>query len=379
MPNVSMLGRGVLFALTLFTSFALAGPATAQSNDILIGESVVLTGPMAENGILYNKGISLYIDAVNADGGVHGRQIKLLVADDAYNPDKAKENTLRFINKDKVVALFGYTGTGVTLTVAPLAEQAGIPLIAPYTGATQLHEKTVKHLFMLRANYADEMHKMVEHLTTLGTRNIAIAYQDDGFGRSGLKSAEEALAAFGLKPAAVGAITAGTYEAVQAAATISAVDPAAIILASAGKASVNFIRAYRASDKNAQFLGLSVVSSTQLLDELGAEADGVIITQVVPSPRARSLPIVRDFQRAAKAKNVEITHTAFEGYIAAHVLVEALQRAGPELSPAHIVTALESMNKVNLGGFIVSFSPDQHSGSNYVDISMVRSTGEFVQ
>lgn len=380
MSGISMLSRGAVLALALLTPFAFSGPATAQSRDILIGQSVVLSGPMAANGILYNKGISLYLDAVNARGGVHDRPVRLLVADDGYNPDKAKENTQRFIDRDKVVALFGYTGTGVALAVAPLAEQAGIPLVAPYTGATQMHEKVIKHLFLLRANYADEMHKMVEHLTTLGTRNIAVAYQDDGFGRSGLKSAEAALAAFDLKPAAVGVITASTYEAVQAAATVSAADPAAIILASAGKASVNFIRAYRATGKNAQFLGLSVVSSNQLLDELGAAADGVIITQVVPSPRSRTLQIVRDFQRAAAdAKDVEINHTTFEGYIAAHVLVEALQRAGPELTSARIVAALESMSNVNLGGFAVNFSPSQHAGSSYVDISMVRASGEFVQ
>ena len=380
MSGISMLCRGTILALALLTPLALPGTAAAETRDILIGQSVVLSGPMAANGVLYNKGIALYLDAVNARGGVHGRPVRLLVADDGYNPDKAKENTQRFIDKDKVVALFGYTGTGVTLATAPLAEQAGVPLLAPMTGASQVHEKTIKHLFVLRANYVDEMRKMVEHLTTLGTRNIAIAYQDDGFGRSGLKSAEAVLAAFDLKPAAVGVITAGTYEAVQAAATVSAADPAAIILASAGKASVNFIRAYRATGKSAQFLGLSVVSSTQLLEELGPAADGVIITQIVPSPRSRTLQIVRDFQRsAAAAKDVEVNHTTFEGYIAAHVLVEALQRAGPELTPTRIVAALEGMSNVNLGGFVVNFSPSQHAGSSYVDISMVRASGEFVQ
>ncbi|MCL4757734.1 MAG: ABC transporter substrate-binding protein [Rhodocyclaceae bacterium] len=377
MPGCSLFGRWAVILLSL--GLVLAQPALA-AGDILIGQSVVKSGPMAANGILYSQGIALQIDAVNAQGGVHGRKIRLIVADDAYSPDKAIENTRRFIDDHRVMALFGYAGTGVAMATAPLAEQAGVPLIAPLTGATQVFDKGGKQLFVVRANYYDEMRKMVEHLTTLGTRSIAIAYQDDGFGRSGYKSAEDALAEFGLKPAAIGVITAGTYEADKAAADVAAANPAAIIMASAGKASVNFIRAYHATGRNAQFLGLSVVSSNQLLDELGNAADGIIITQIVPSPRTRTLQIVRDFHRdAAAAGNVEINHTTLEGYIAARVLVEALRRAGPEVSPAGIATALESMGNVNLGGFTVSFGPKKHAGSNYVDISMVRASGQFVQ
>ncbi|MBI1907462.1 MAG: ABC transporter substrate-binding protein [Rhodocyclales bacterium] len=374
----TVLGRSATAVLASLLLLVL--PARASAGDeILIGQSVVRSGPMAANGLLYSQGIGLHIDSINAQGGIQGRKIKLIVADDAYNPDKAAENTQRFIRQDKVVALFGYTGTGPALKAAPIAEQAGIPFLAPLSGAAPVVLNAGKQTFVMRASYDDEMLKMVEHLTTLGTRSIAIAYQDDGFGRTGLKSAEAALAKFGLKAAAVGIITAGTYEAVQAAATVVAAKPAAVILASAGKASVNFIRAYQASGQNAQFLGLSVVSSNQLLAELGPAADGVIITQIVPSPRTRTLQVVRDFHRDAKAAQVEVNHTTLEGYLAAHILVEALKRAAPELTPARITAALEGMTDVNFGGFRVSFGPNKRAASSYVDISMVRASGDFVQ
>jgi branched-chain amino acid transport system substrate-binding protein len=376
-----MRGRhAVCAALSILGLSILPGHLAAQSSDIVIGQSVVLSGPMAANGLLYAQGIGLQFDAINARGGISGRKLRLVVVDDAYNADKCKANTERFLGTDGVVALLGYAGTGPTMACAPLAEQARVPLVAPLTGAPELRNGDARYLFHVRASYVDEMKQMVRHLTTVGVRNIAIAYQDDPFGRSGLKSAELAMAGFGLEPAAVGAIVAGTYDATQAAADVAATDPAAVILASAGTASVNFIRAYRALGKRAQFFGLSVVSSNQLVEELGDDADGVVISQVVPPPTSRSWQIVREFQRDIETtgRDVEVNHTTLEGYIAAKVLIEAIRRAGGTITPERIVQGLESMSDFSIGGFEVSFGPDRRAGSRYVELSMVRSTGRFV-
>ncbi len=372
--------RSTLCALALAVAI-LPATATAQNAEIVIGQSVVLSGPMAANGILYAQGIGLHFDAVNAHGGIAGRKLRLVIEDDAYNADRCKENTRQFLDREGVVALLGYAGTGNTMACAPLAAEAGVPMVAPLTGAPELRDDNGRYLFHVRASYVDEMKQMVQHLTTVGVRNIAIAYQDDPFGRSGLRSAELALSAFDLTPVAVGTITAGSYDATHAAAEVAAAGPAAVILASAGTASVNFIRAYHETGRTAQFFGLSVVSSNQLVDELGDLADGVVISQVVPPPTSRALQIVRDFQRdiATTGKEVEMNHTTLEGYIAARVLVEAIRRAGTAVDAEAIVSGLESLKRYDVGGFEVDFGPDRREGSQYVELSMVRATGRFVQ
>lgn len=375
--------RSLALALCCTLGVALSSlslPARSQSGGIVVGQSAVLSGPQAANGLLYARGIRLYVDSVNAAGGIAGKPVRLVTLDDGYDPERCKENTRRLLEQDKVVALFGYTGTGPTAACSPLAEAARVPLLAPLTGAPELREQAGRYLFHVRASYVDEMKKMVEYLTTVGVRDIGVVYQDDGFGRSGLKSAEAVLAGYQLKPAVVGTVAAKTYDPAQAVADVGARAPGAIILATAGQASVNFIRAYLKSGKRAQFFGLSVVSSNQLLKELGPDTDGVVISQVVPSPWSRTTQIVREFQRDAEAaKDVEVNHTTLEGYIAARVLVEGLRRAGPEPTAEKLTQALENMRQLNLGGYEVGFAPGQRAGSRYVDLSLVRSNGRYVQ
>ncbi len=370
----------VLAATVGVLALSALSPAGAQQAVIPVGQSIVLSGPQAANGVLYAKGIRLHVDAVNAAGGVGGRQIKIIALDDAYDPEKGKENTRRLLEQDKVVALFGYTGTGITAASAPLAEAARVPLLAPLTGAPELREKAGRSLFFVRGSYLDELNKMAEFLAATGVRDIAVVYQDDGFGRSALKSAEAALTAHGLKPMLAAALTGKDYDATKAVAEVAAKAPAAVILATAGNASVNFIRGYRAAGKNAQFFGLSVVSSGQLLKDLGSGADGVVISQVVPSPWAKSTQLAREFNRDAEAAGeTDLNHTTLEGYIAARVLVEALRRAAPEVTAERVTQALEGMRKYSVGGYEVSFAPDQRAGSQFVDLSLVRSTGRYVQ
>ena len=354
--------------------------AGAQEAPLVVGQSAVLSGPQAANGLLYNRGIRLHLDAVNAAGGIGGRKLEMISLDDGYDPERTKANTRQILDDKRVVALFGYTGTGSTMASAALAEAAKVPMLAPLTGAPELRDKAGRYLFHVRASYVDELRKAVEYLSTIGIRDIAIAYQDDGFGRSGLKSAETVLDARGLKPVGVGAITGTTYDSVKAAADIAARAPSAILLATAGQASVNFIREYQKTGARAQFFGLSVVSSSQLLQELGADADGVVISQVVPSPWTKTVPLVREFLRAAEAaKDVEVNHTTLEGYIAARVLVEALRRAGPEVTPERVTQALEGMRPFGVGGYDVSFAPGRRDGSSFVDLSLVRADGRYIQ
>lgn len=371
-------------ALLLASSVALAAQAAdpgVSGGAIVLGQSAVLTGPMAENGVYYTKGIKLYLDQVNARGGVYGRRLELHSLDDGYDPKRAAQNTQKLIENEKVFALFGYTGTGPTLAALPLAEKAQVPLVAPFTGADVLREKSSRVLFIVRAGYRDEMARMVEQLVTTGVKDIAVAYQDDNFGKSVLKTAEEALAKFQLKPVAAGAIDGKTYAAAKAVATVAKAKPGAILMGTAGQASVAFIREYVKTGERPQFFGLSVMSAAQLRKDLGPDSTGVAIAQVVPSPWSSKYAVVRQYHQAlngAKEKQ-EPHHAALEGYIAAKTLVEGLKRAGKDLSREKFISGMESLRNVDLGDFVVDYSAERHYASSYVDLSIIRSGGQFVQ
>lgn len=372
--------RGILaLALCLLGASGAGAESGVTSSGILLGQSVVLSGPMAENGVNYTKGIKLYFDQINVKGGVHGRKLSLSTHDDAYDPKRTAQNTQKLIEEEKVFALFGYAGTGSAIATLPLVEKAQIPFVAPYTGSDGLR-KPNRWLFHLRASYGDEMMKMVEQLVTVGVKDIAIAYQDDNFGKAGLKSAEEALAKFKLKAVAVGPIDVASLDGKKPAETIAKTKPGAILMATAGKASVAFVREYLKTGQRPQFFGLSVVSANDLRKELGADAAGMGIAQVVPSPWSSKYAVVRQYREAlAKTNQQEPHHAGLEGYIAAKMLVEGLKRAGKDLTREKLVAALEGMRNFDLGDFVIDYSPEKHAGSAFVDLSIVRSGGQFVQ
>jgi branched-chain amino acid transport system substrate-binding protein len=374
------------FKKVLALSLCLLGAAGAAAEtgvapgSILLGQSVVLSGPQAENGVNYTNGIKLYLDQINAKGGVHGRKIQVKTLDDGYDPKKTAANTQKLIDEDRVFVLFGYTGTGSTLATLPIAEKAQVPLIAPFTGADMLREKTSRMLFVVRAGYRDELVRMVEQLVTTGVKDIAIAYQDDNFGKSVLKSAEEALEKFKLKAIATGAIDGKTYDARKAVETIVKTKPGAILMGTAGQASVAFIRDYLKTGERPQFFGLSVMSATQLRKELGPDSAGIAVAQVVPSPWSSKHPIVKQYREAlGKGNQQDAHHAGLEGYIAAKVLVEGLKRAGKDLTREKLIAALEGMRNLDLGDFVIDYSPEKHTGSTFVDLSIIRSGGQFVQ
>jgi ABC-type branched-subunit amino acid transport system substrate-binding protein len=364
-------------------SFGETAPGENQPAPIKVGRSMVMSGPQAPNGMLLYQGAKVHLDVVNANGGIHGRPIEVITLDDAYNPERSKENTRELLEQG-VEVLFGYTGTGPTAASAPLAAEAGVAMLAPVSGAVELRGEGFEHVFYTRASYYDEISAMVKHLTASGINSkIGVVYQDDGFGNAALKIVRQVLAEQKLPEPVAAPLAKQTYEATAAVAALSAAAPDAIIMATSGDASVNFIREYNKTGRYTLFLGLSVVSGNKLVQELGTEADGVIITQVVPSPWAQKSQIVREFHQDLSAipenANIEINYSTLEGYIAARVLVEALRRAGPDVTPAKVRSALENMRNLSLGGFDINFGHGNNTGSTYTDLSMLRSTGRYIQ
>ena len=372
-----------LLAAVVTLSSALCAAAADPGigpDSILIGQTGVFSGPVAEPALQYRAGAQMYFDAVNARGGVHGRKIRLLSYDDKFDPKLAAENVRRLLVEDKVFTLFGLIGTGATVASLPFIDEHEVPVVGSLSGSDELRDPKIRRLFHTRASYSDETGKMVEQLKTTGVKSIAVVYQDDPFGKAGLKSAQSAFARQGVQPAIEVAIDMNALDALgPVVSAVAQTRPGAIIMVTAGKASTTFIRAYLKTGQRPQFFGVSVLSAKTLLAELGPDAHGIVIAQVVPSPLRTSYGISKEFLAAAKkADSKDVTYNSLEGYLTAKVLVEALRRAGKDLSRDKLLAALESMQHFDLGGFVIDYSGGRRAGSSFVDLSIISKTGQFL-
>ena len=376
------LNRRVFSNYSLLTLAGVAAPAFAQNEgNLVLGQSAPFTGPSAELGLRFNEGAQLYFDAVNAKGGVHGRPIELRKADDGYEPERTAANTKKFI-AEGVLALFGYVGTPTTLAALPLATAAKVPLIAPFTGATGLREPFNRYILHVRASYDDETQAIVRHAVSIGQTKLAVFYQNDAYGKAGLNGVSLALQKLEQKPIAVGNAERNSVDVTQAVSTIVAAKPDAIVQISSYLTSAAFIRAARAAGFTGAFYNVSFVGTQALSQALGAEARGVAISQVMPYPFSPKSLIGAEYLAAIKAANqpqLAPNYSGMEGFVAAKVLVEALQRAGRAPTSEALINAFESIQKLNLGGFSVDFSAQKHIGSRFVELSILTEKGGVVR
>jgi ABC-type branched-subunit amino acid transport system substrate-binding protein len=364
--------------LTLGAAFAQVPGVTGKT--IVLGQSAAFTGPAAQLGIQMNAGTKAYFDHVNSKGGVYGRKIELKTRDDRYEANLAVENTKKLIEEDRVFALVSYVGTPTTGAAMPILTEAKVPLLGPFTGAELLRTPVNRYIFNVRASYYDETEKIVEQLVSTGNKNIAVFYQDDSYGQAGLKGVEIAMSKRALKISALGKVERNTVKVQAAVKSIDAVKPDAVVMISAYTSIAEFVREMRAAGSVAQFHNVSFVGSKALSDALKEEGYGVAISQVVPFPWSPAVPIVKEYQQILKqAGSKDYNFSSLEGFIVGKVMVEALKRAGKDLTREKLIVALESMNNVDLGGFVVDFSPTNHSGSNFVDLTMIGRQGKFLR
>ena len=374
-----------LFGLLASAALAIvAAPAIAQDGVtdkmIVIGQSAAFTGPAAQLGIQMRSGAKLWIDHVNAAGGIHGRQIDLRTRDDKYESTLAAENTRKFITEDRVFALFAYVGTPTSSAAMPIFTEARVPFLGAFTGAELLRSPFNRYIFNVRASYYDETESIVEHLTRIGARKIAVFYQADNYGQAGLDGTTRALTKRNMKVHALGTVERNTVNVAEAVKTIHGSQPDAVVMISQYTSTAEFVRQMKKSESLASFYTVSFVGSKALADALGKEGHGVTISQVVPFPWSPLTPIVKEYlDLAKKSGNVEVNFSSLEGFISAKVLTEGLRRAGRDLSRERFVAALENITNLDLGGFGVSFSAANHNASKFVDLSMIGKEGRFVR
>ncbi|GKT23888.1 ABC transporter substrate-binding protein [Acidovorax sp. SUPP3334] len=367
MTSLHKLGAGI----------ALAAWLSVAPAQILIGQTAGFTGTVAAGVQETTDGAKLYLDAINARGGIHGQKVQLISLDDKLDPQLAAANARKLIEEQHVSALFLTRGTPPTEAVIPVLDQHGVALVGPSTGAMALHKPVRKNVFNVRAPYQREAEKTIAHLVSIGVTKIAVVHADDSFGADGLAGAQKGLDNAKLKAVLQEKIDRSKPDFSALVPRIVQSQAQAVLMIASSTAVADGYKALRAAGSAAQLVTLSNNASAGFAKSLGENARGVIVTQVFPNERAVNLALVSEAHELAKVQGKDVSPAMLEGFAAAKVLVEGLRRAGPKPTRERIRSALEGLQKFDLGGLEVSYGPDDHSGLDFAELSIIGSDGKF--
>ena len=368
----SMLFAVALLALSLAApgSFAADG---LTATEVKLGMVNVQSGPAAGLGKGMRSGAEAWFKTVNAKGGVHGRQITMVVGDDGYEPERAIDETLKMIEQQKVFSLFGFVGTPTANAVLPIVKEMDVPLVGAFTGAMSLRQPVTRQVFNVRASYDDEAETLVAHFLSKGAKSVAVFYQDDGFGTAVLSGTEKALKKRNMVVSAKGTFQRNTLAVKTGLAAMLEAKPDAVVMVGPYAPLAAFIKEARVAGLKSQLATVSFVGTDNLVKEVGKDGDGVLISQVVPFPEDNDLPIQRECRAALAANGGEtLGFVNFEGCITAKVMVAALERAGKEPGRDQLVAALHGMKGVDMGGLLVGFNDGNHQAMSDVFLTQIQ-------
>ncbi len=364
----------------LFSAFAGGFFCLTTHAQILIGQTAGFTGAVSASVKETSEGAKIYIDSINAKGGIAGQQIELIVLDDKFDVKQAAENARILIEDKKVSALFLNRGTPHTEAIMPLLKQHNIALVAPSTGAMLLHKPVNRYVFNVRSTYQREAEKAVTHQASISQKRFAVVHVDDSFGNDALAGAETGFDKNKVKPVIVLKIDRDKPNYASVVPALIKADAQVVLWFGSGSAVSNGIKALRAAGSFATVVTLSNNASEGFIKLLGPVAEGVVVTQVFPYERSGTYAFVRQAQDMARAAGfAKLTPQMLEGFSAAKVLVEGLRRAGKNPSREKIITALESIKKFDLGGLEVDYSPTDHTGLDFADLSIIGKDGKFMR
>ena len=379
--------RGLRAALLMAVWLVLPGAAAVQAEEpgvtdrqILFGQSAAFSGPAQDLGKNLRLGIEAAFEEANRRGGVHGRTLALRSLDDAYEPEAAIANTRRLIAEDGVFALIGAVGTPTSRSATPIAADAGVPYLAPFTGAEFLRDPTLRNVINLRASYYQETEAMVSRLIgDLGIDRVGVIYQDDSFGQAGYRGVRRALERRGLAPVAIGVYPRNTTAVKTALLDVRRSDPGAVILVGAYEPVAALIAWARHTGFDPVFLTISFVGSNALARELGTAGAGVFVTQVVPFPDGDEPAVTLAYRRALTAHSAEAVpgFVSFEGYLAGRLAIAALERCGREVGRACVLDNLRSAGAIDLGGFELRYGEGDNQGSDAVFVTVIGGDGRY--
>ena len=345
----------------------------AQQATLQIGQSAALTGPMGELGQAMQYGAQAGFADINQRGGVQGRQIVLTTLDDGYEVARAVANVTQLLARPDCFALFGCMGTPTVQATLAQVKAAGVPLFAPFTGSQSTRTPGERHVFNIRASYADEVEKIMQQLSTLGTRRVGVVTQANSFGEEVLAAVQASAARLKLTLGAKATVNGDGRDALSAARHMASAAPEVIVMGLAGAAALSFVQSFRPLNTTSALYAMSVHGTPASLNMLRTHAKDMTITQVVPMPEKILQPLVRDFLQAWQAlgRREEPSHTALEGYVNARTFAEALQRAGKNPTRTAFMDATWGLKQWDLGGFQINASTPERSASRFVELTMV--------
>jgi ABC-type branched-subunit amino acid transport system substrate-binding protein len=369
------------FPLRLSALFLACLPLAAGAKEIVVTQVVALSGPQASVGKNLNLGIKLYLDEINAKGGIGGNTLKLVTKDDGYKvPDTVKLVT-ESAAADKPIALIAPLGTANIEALRQVITTEKLPIIGARSGASSIANHPL--IFRVKATFADETAKMIEQFTSIGFDKFGVVYQDDGLGTDGLKGVSAALEARKLKPLLSVSYERNTAKVEKAVADMIKANPQAIVLAGVVAPTAAFVKQYREGGGKAQLMSISTIDVDLVIKQAGNDAArGFSVAMVMPNPEKSFIPVAREMRDLAKKANApagSVNPTSLEGYLSAKVFVEALRRAGKDPSRESLVKALETMDDYDAGGFRISFGPGKHDGTRYVELGVIDGRGKLVE
>ncbi len=372
-------------AALLVASAALGAELSAEQpgvadRSILFGQSAAFSGPAQKLGRNMRLGIQAAFREVNEQGGVHGRRLELVSLDDGYEPEAAIDNTRQLIEGEQVFALIGAVGSPTSRAVVPIAEDDGVPYIAPLTGSSFLRDPKWHGVINMRASYYQEIEEIVARLTDdLGIERIAIMYQDDSFGREGFRGVRRALERRALSLVAVGVYPRNTKAVKTALLDLRSGQPKAVILVGIYQPVATLIAWARHIGFIPIFATISFVGSNALAQEIGSVGTGVLVSQVVPFPMATEPAIVGSYRSAlaVHAPRAEPSFVSFEGYLAGRLAIAALTSCGRAVSRACLLDNLRRADVIDLEGFELRYGDGDNQGSDAVFLTVLDSDGQY--
>lgn len=369
-------------AAAVIASPALGAQTLKTSRKVTLGQSVPLTGAADQIGLAYLNGAKIYFDALNANNGVGGYSIAVKALDDGYDPAKAAANAKKLISEG-VDALFGFAGTASCDAAYAVAKSAGTLFFAPFAASDTLHDPALANVFHVRPALADEAYKVARHCATLNQERIAVFAEDDAMGRAGLAAVNQALVDLKRPPLVASALSPINSDKVDAAvAQIVKTQPQAIILASLFNSSAAFIRKMRQAGFGGQFLAFSVVGIDPLFSALGKEIGGIVISQVVPSPRSTAMPLIKEYLNVLNQTDQAPSYESVEGYVAARCFAEGVRLSiagGGKPDRAGLQKAFNSMTDYDVGGFRVNLRPKKYESVRAIDLVTITPDGKIVR
>jgi branched-chain amino acid transport system substrate-binding protein len=359
----------------LLASGSLTMPPAQAADPIVVGRSLALSGPLKSYGEAKRDGADAYINKVNLAGGVGGKQIKLVTLDDEYQPPKTVANLKQLAAKESPTAFLGLFGVPTIAAALPVLLELKIPAVGLTSGTAALRTPHNPYSFPVRASYADEARKLVSHVKTIGMTQITVVYTSNPFGESVRDSLIEALANEGLKAATVKLDPTGA-NAKEAATQVAAASPQAVFLTMLSQAAVPMLRELKNTNSRALRYTFSPVDTTVVLASMGKDAAGLGISQIVPIPNGVRVPVVSEYTQALKALGRgSPSFYGLESFIEAKVLVEGLRRTRGNPTPETLLKSLETLRSFDAGGYFVSYGPNNRTGSRFVEVDIIDSTG----